>query len=127
MPTVHLPSTPYEVALTLAGVFVLLAIGQWIHTNFLANLPPGPPSLPIIGNLFWIPLKQKPKGLREIGKVRHISYLIHIIMSKILFRNMVSPSTDVLDQTSLTFVMQISRGHHLLSWTRAEDPHHQQP
>ncbi|KZT54141.1 cytochrome P450 [Calocera cornea HHB12733] len=88
-------STWYLVAAALVGTVLL-----YVLTTSKSNLPPGPPGLPILGNMLQLPSKLLFIKLDEWSKTYGDLYTVNVAGKKIVVLSSAKSSGDLLERKS---------------------------
>ncbi|PIL29133.1 cytochrome P450 [Ganoderma sinense ZZ0214-1] len=91
---------PTQLAVAVAAVFFFLSCARWRTRTSGRPLPPGPPRLPIIGNMFNMPQSKQWLGYRDIGQKLGDVLYFQVLGRSIVVLNSAESIFEYLDKRS---------------------------
>ncbi|EMD37282.1 hypothetical protein CERSUDRAFT_153819 [Gelatoporia subvermispora B] len=90
----------------LAALLTVASLARWWYrrTHLKLPLPPGPPRLPIIGNVFDVPVERASEAYLEMGqKLCSDTICLDAMGTYIVVLNSLSAATDLLEKRSTVY------------------------
>ncbi|KAG8906531.1 hypothetical protein FRC01_007989 [Tulasnella sp. 417] len=93
-----------DVVLGAGAVVALSILGYYMTAKRHSNRPPGPPPLPVIGNMLDMPRSKYALGWAELGQKYGPVVWLAIPGQKILILNSIEATKELLDKRGSNYV-----------------------